>query len=296
MLSRAIVTGVLTLIVVTSHAQGYQQTPSAQRIAEGQRLFDHYNASMRNKGAAAREYLDGAYANGIAQSPENVRTVRALLATNLSTAEKVGLTRILGRLYTKNDMTGMNAAIIQDLKGLVNSGDREIARAAAMTFSRTDHFPDSADVLLRAKNNGAISNEDYHGELAHHVAVAPQADQAALVRILRAGKVGYAMEILALVSSDPSRLERIYPETKQSLYETLLENEPSFTMALGEFGLTDASRYTYWLEAVALLGSRANRAKYAEIVVDRLNDARLDPRKAMAFLASPQGKALVAEV
>ncbi|HYD60247.1 MAG TPA: hypothetical protein VEC35_07825 [Noviherbaspirillum sp.] len=296
MIGRGISACTLLAAAIATHAQGYRQVPAEQRIAEGQRLFDHYSVNMRNKGMAAREYLDGAYTNGIAQTPENVHSVRTLLASKVTVEEKAGLVRILGRLYTQNDITGMNAVIVQDLKGLVNSGEKDVARAAALAFSRLAYFRDSSDVLLRARNSGAIDDDGYYGELAHMVAVAPASDQVQLVRRIREGKNKYAMEILASFSRSPQQLARMHPETRSAILGALEENEPAFPMALGEFGLIDAMRYTDWLQSVALLGSNGDNVKYIQLVLVRLGDERLDPRKAMAFLAAPDGKALIREV
>lgn len=283
----------LFLVAITVYAQGYEAMTPAQRIEHGQHLFDHYKAKLLNKGMAAREYLDGAYVNGLAQTPENVRSVRALLSSKVTTEEKVGLARILGRLYAQNDITGMNAVIVQDLKGLVNSGDKGVARVATLVFSRLAHFRDSSDVLLQAKNNGAIGAGEYYGELAHHVSVAPAADQFELVRRIREGRNGYAMEILASSIRSSEQVARLHPETRAAILGALEENEPDFSMALGEFGLIEAIRYTAWLQLVALLESNGDNARYVQLVLGRLNDERLDPRKAMAFLAASEGKTLI---
>lgn len=282
--------------MLAANAQGFQRTPSAQQITEGQRLFDQYKANLQGKGMAARMTLEGASVNGIAQTPENVRSVRALLASTVTTEEKVALVRILGQLYMRNDAMGMNTVIVQDLKGFVNSGEKDVACAAVLTFSRLAYFHDSSEVLLQAKSRGVIDDDGYYGELAHMVTVAPAADQNQLVRRIREGKNSYAMEILASSSLSPQQLARMYPETRSALLGALEEHEPGFSMALGEFGMIEAMRYADWLQAVALLGSNGDNAKYIQLVLMRLSNERLDPRKVMAFLAASQGKTLISQV
>lgn len=259
-------------------------------------MFDQYKAGMQGRGMAARMQLEGVSVNGIAQTPENVRSVRALLASRVTAEEKGALVRILGRLYTRDDVTGMNTVIVQDLKGFVNAGEKDVALAAVLVFSRLAYFPDSSEVLWQAKSRGVIDDDGYYGELAHLVAVAPADAQNALVRRIGEGKNPYAMEILVSSCCSPNQLARMYPETRSALLGALEENEPGFSMALGEFGMIEAIRYAAWLQAFALLGSHGDNAKYVQLVMTRLSDERLDPRKAMAFLASSQGKALIRDV
>jgi hypothetical protein len=278
-------------LALAQSGNGRPTTP--QQTAEAQNLYEQYNAKYRNKGADARQVLDGVYANGLAKTAENVKSIRASLASNVTKDEKVALVRILGSLYTYDDRTKMNNAIAQDLRGMAHSDDKDIARAATLSFSRLGYFQDSPDVLLNARNKSFIEVNEYYGELAHMVRNAPVNDQLNLVSKIKSGKSRYAAEILAFVAQDKEASKKIYPETKKLIQSCLEENEPGFAQATGEFSLTNAIQYATWLHAVATLKSDTSNVKYGDIVFSFLNDEKTEPRKIMAFLSSSEGKSFI---
>jgi hypothetical protein len=285
----------------TASAQ-YAPQPSSPRMAapqaalRGQQLLELYNSKYRNHPVEGRNTLDAIQANGLAKTADNVKSIRALLASRVTNEEKIALARILGSLYSPDDKTGMNTAIAQDLRGLSRAGAKDVARAATLAFSRLAYFPDSPDVLLSAKNRGLIDADTYYGELAHLTAYAPAHEQANLVATIKNGKNRYAAEILASLSHDAITMQRFVPETKVQLLSLLEESEPEFPKALGEFGYTDAIRYATWLHTASLLKRDATNASYKDLVMARLSDEKTDPRKIMAFLASAEGKQLMKDV
>jgi hypothetical protein len=273
-----------------------KSSPNPQRINEAQTLLNQYNTQYRNSGIEGRKMLDGVHATGLGKTADNVKSIRSLLTSAVSNDEKVALARILGSLYTPDDITGMNNVIAQDLKREVYSGQKEVARAGMLAYSRLNYFPDSGDVLLYAKNNGVIDTETYYGELAHLVPYAPANDQFSLVAKIKEGNSPYATEILAFITKNPEVMKKVYPETQKAILATLQNREPKFAQALGEFGLIDAIRYSTWLHSVAVLDSANSNVRYEDAVLSHLNDQWVDPRKIMAFLLSAEGKALIKSI
>jgi hypothetical protein len=273
----------------------YSRPPqSAQQAAEAQKLLSQYTTRFRNSGQEGRMLLDAI--QGLAQTAENVQAVRSLLASNVTAEERVGLARILGRLYTYDNKTGLNAVIAQDLRNLVYTGSKEVAGAAVLAFSRLAYFKDSQTVLRYAKDNGYIDADAYYGELAHLFPFAPPNDQLGLVSEIKSDKNRYATDILASQLGDAQILATSFPETQRALKQYLEENEPDMPPALGEYDVIDAIRYVYWLHAVAALSASTRDASYSEMVFAHLNGDKTDPRKIMAFLSSSRGKIFISNV
>lgn len=270
---------------------------TAQKEARAQQLLSEYIAKFRNNASEGRKLLDELYVNRLAKTADNVKTVRALLASTVTSEEKVGLARILGKLYTKENATGMNVAIANDLRGLTQSGQTDVARAATFTFSRLGYFPDSAEVLASAKNRGLIDDEAFFGELAHIAPSAPGNDQVNLLSKIRAGKSRYGADVLAYQIQETGSMKKFSSEAKVQLLYTLAENEPGFpVMAIGEYDLSDGIRYSTWLHAVATLERDTKHITYQDVVMARLGNEKIDPRKIMAFLSSTEGKRLIKDV
>ncbi|MCX7170066.1 MAG: hypothetical protein NTY41_07155 [Proteobacteria bacterium] len=282
--------------ILLSNQIAIAQNTGNTSSANAQDLFGQYNSKFRNSGLEGRQMLEDIQAQGLAKTAENVKSTRSLLSSSVTSDEKVVLARILGSLYTYGDKTGMNNAITSDLKGLVYTGQKEVARAGVLAFSRLGYFRDSNDVLLYARNNGFIDTDEYYAELAHIVLFAPAHDQVDLVSKIKDGKNRYATEILASITQDPEAIKNVYPETQKSILSSLDASEPAFAQALGEFSLIDAVRYSTWLQSVANLSSAAGNVKYEDVVLARLNDDKIDPRKIMAFLMSPEGKNLIKKI
>jgi hypothetical protein len=286
-------------LIVSGHlalAQYSGPPQSAQQAAEAQNLLSQYSARFRNSGQEGRLLLDAIHAAGLAKTAENVQAVRSLLASDVTAEERICLARILGRLYTYDNKTGLNVVIAQDLRNLVYTGPKEVASAAALAFSRLAYFKDSQTVLRYAKDNGYIVADAYYGELAHLFPYAPPNDQLGLVSKIKSGKSRYAAEILASQLGDAQILATSLPETQRALKQYLEESEPDMPQALGEYGLIDAIRYEYWLHSVSTLSASNGEASYSEAVFAHLNSDKTDPRKIMAFLSSNRGKLFITNV
>jgi hypothetical protein len=304
MMRRTLLVAAFGLLIHSAVLAQYAVRASASDIASAEikamrseNLLEQYKSKHRNNAHEGRKVLDEMYALGMVKNAENVKAIRALIASKVTNEEKVALARILGGLYSADDPTGMNATIAQDLRGLTHDGQKDVARAATLTFSRLTYFPDSPEVLLSAKKRGLIDMDEYYGELAHLTAYAPANEQANLVSTIRNGKNRYAAEILAFVSQEAAIMKKFYPETKKQILSLLEEHEPEFSkVAIGEFDYTDAVRYSTWLHATATLNRDVKNTKYHDLIMARLNDEKIDPRKIMAFLASSEGKRLIKDI
>jgi transposase-like protein len=276
-------------------AQRFMRAPSEQ-LEKGKALFAQYNAQHRNNPTQGRRILDEVYALGLPTTAESVTAIRAALASQVSNEEKVALARILSRLYTPENLTGLNDAIVRDLKGISNSGDRDLARAATLAYSRLGYFADWPDVLLSARTRGVISADTYFGELAHLAPFAPANDQLILLKAIRNAKNIYASEILAMAVNNPETNAKFSPETRAEITALLEETEPNFGQALGHFDYIEADRYSVWLRAFASLKGSAFNKKGAELIMGKLNNDQTDPRKIMAFFTSRYGASVIKDI
>jgi hypothetical protein len=276
---------------------GARSTPNAQQLNEAQAMIGQYIVQYHNNsGLEGRKVLEHVHALGLDITADNVKITRSLLSSTMKSDEKVVLTRILGSLYTHNNKTGMNSEITQDLKGVIYSDQKEVARAGVLAYSRLGYFTDSGEVLLHAKNSGIIDTDEYYGEIAYLVPYAPANDQINLVTKIKGANNQYAMEILAFSTQDSEIRTKVDAEAKKIVLSSLEANEPGFAQAPKEFSLIDAVRYSTWLQSIATLSSATSNVKYEDVVLAHLNNFNTDPRKIMAFLMSSDGKTLIQKI
>jgi hypothetical protein len=270
-------------------------TIHASAPEKGQAVFDQYLVQSRGSapGAAA---LEEVFVNGIPKTAKNSGALRSLLASKVTAEEKLMVTRLLAKQYARNDPTGMNHLILLDLKTLSASQDVPLARAATLAFSRLGFFADHQDVLLSAKDRGVIEEDTYYGELAHVFAFAPAADQERLAKVLRASRNYYASQIVAMVVNNAPVAKNIAPRSRPEFVSYLEDLEPSFSMALGQFDFVEAIRYSAWLRALANLKASDSNKQGAEVIMAKLDDGSVDPRKVMAFLVSEFGPELMTKI
>jgi hypothetical protein len=274
---------------------GVAASAGAPGLETGQVLFMKF-AQAGGGGPRAPEALEEVFAKGMPKTTQNTSALRSLLVSKTSNEEKVILTRLLAKQYAPDNPTGMNHLILQDLKQLANAADVAVAREATFAFSRLGYFPDYQDVLQAAWKRGTIDDDSYYGEFAHVLAFAPAPDQETLARVLRASKNVYASRIVAMVVNNAAVASKISASTRLELAAYLEVVEPRFAMALGQFDFVDAVRYSAWLRAVASLSAPVSNRQSAEIIMAKLSDANVDPRKVMAFLVSEFGPGLMSQI
>lgn len=246
-------------------------------------------------GIAGRNELDRIFVQGFPRTEQSVRAVRALLKAGPSGDEKIALTRILGQLYSPDNLTGSNADILLDLRGLVSDNNKEVARSAALTFARLGYLPGSEALLKTAFDNKVLSADDYYGELAHMTSLAPADVRDEMLTTVRNASNAYAADILASsLNQNPKLLSGYSVRAVEEMTQLLAKSEPRFASASGEFGLTDAVRYANWLRASAQLTSSASGAELDATIVARLSTPGTDPRKIMAYLLTPEASSVLA--
>lgn len=281
---------VLALVAVAANSQGaVVGTSRAGPSAES--LFEDYGARLYGTAAGART-LERIYATGVALTPRNARLVRNALSRKITDDEAVALVRILGSLYSHDDQTQMNAEILRDLRSHTHSANDGIARAAVLSLSRTVYTDDLDSILSYASKRKLISKDEHYGELAHAYIHAPHNKQAGLVALIAKESNGYALEILA-GSVNAQNVRRLDPAGARALADLFSANQPMFSMALSEFGYRDLLRYNYWLNATALLREVSGQGSYDDFVLAQLADDANDPRKALGFLGSQEGRPII---
>jgi len=251
-------------------------------------------AYVPKPGIAGRDELDRIFAQGVPLTTQSALAARALLQRGLSDDEKIALARILGRLYAPDDPTGYNADILLDMRRLLGDRNKQVARSAALSFSRIGYLPGSDAVLRDAFDNQVLGADDYYGELAHMAPQAPAHVQAAMLFAIRASSNAYAVDILAGSINDNSKVLQGYSaHAVEEIARLLAGAEPRFPAATGDFGLTDAVRYANWLRATAQVESLAQGTDLDAAIVARLGMPGTDPRKITAYLLTPEASSLL---
>jgi hypothetical protein len=264
------------------------------RLPEYQNELGQSLNNSRQPSSRGVALLDEVYILGLEPSADNVEAVRALLASNVSFDEKVSLTRILARFYSPQGPNNVNEKILSALRGLIASGHKDLGREAMYAYSRTGYFPDSIDLLTRAKNAGYFADKDYHGELAHLLPYAPEAAQNEIMNRIASGREEYASDILALTISNPEQLKRLPTGIKERVMQFLAVTEPKLTPATGAFSMSEGVRFTYWLHAMATLSEATSKTSYVDFVNRVLHDPSTDPRKIMFFFVNSEGRQVIA--
>ena len=288
------VLAIALLFVVVSSAQAQRQL-DPQRQQTAQKLFKSYNpaAAVASQRIELLEQVDSM---GLPANPTNVSDVRHLLSSKVSSEEQVALLRILSGMHTYDDRAGQNAIIAAEMRKMSQLGDKSVARAATLSYSRMGYHADLADVLAQARSKGILTADEYFGELAHGLPYAPAQAQGELAALLTKGDNDYATKILAEAAGHQELDAMLYPEVRTSILSLLTRHEPVMSSALGEFGYVDAIFYVTWLKAVATFTEATGGKSYTEVVMAHLNDPKADPRKLISFLESDEGKRLMTAV
>ncbi|CAN7706968.1 hypothetical protein LJR290_005855 [Variovorax sp. LjRoot290] len=245
-------------------------------------------------GIEGRNELDRIFAQGVPLTSRSALAARALLKAGISDDEKIALARILGRLYSSDNATGYNADILLDLRSLIGDNNKEVARSAALSFSRIGYLPGSDAMLKSAFETHVLSADDYYGELAHMARLAPVGVQDELLSAIRSSANSYAADILAgSIHDDPKILKGYSTHSVNEIGQLLAKSEPRFASATGDFGLTDAVRYAHWLRASAQIESLAQGTDVDAVIVARLSLPGTDPRKITAYLLMPEASSIL---
>ena len=163
---------------------------AAIAVARGREDSHNSLASYVPKpGVEGRIELDRIFAQGVSLTSRSALAARALLKAGLSDDEKIALARILGRLYSPDNPTGYNADILLDLRSLIGDNNKEVARSAALSFSRVGYLPGSDALLKSAFETHVLGADDYYGELAHMAPLAPVGVQDELLSAIRRRRI-----------------------------------------------------------------------------------------------------------
>lgn len=225
----------------------------------------------------------------------NVKRVRAALHAARSENDKIDQIRLLATLYSRSNASGMNDAIVSELRALAASPSRRIARSATYPLAQAVGAEETIEILQRAKRAGLMESEEVAGELARALRFAPREQQLRFVQLIGAEQSRYGVDVM-VAGFGSNLLDPMLPETRQAVGELLRRTRIEFPRAAGSFGYVDAIRYAGWLHASALTEQWITRQPYEITVMAHLDDPETDPRKLIAYLGTPEGKELMARV
>lgn len=89
-------------------------------------------------------------------SAANVKRVRAALHAARSDQDRIEQIRLLASLHARGNPSGMNEAIVGELRTLSESPRRRIARSAIYPLAQAVAADETIEILLRAKRSGQI--------------------------------------------------------------------------------------------------------------------------------------------
>lgn len=202
---------------------------------------------------------------------------------------------ILAGLHNRENTTGANNDIALELKMLAADPNKQIAHDAAMYYARLEYLPGTEHVLKQALESGALDTDSYYRELAHLITSAPTEKQKEFLAEIRASSNRLASDILAeALNSGQDFNAAPFLKSSEDMAKLLRATEPGFDYGVGQFGMTDAIRYTEWARASAAIESQKTGRNMEEIIVAKLSEPGTDPRKIMGYLSSPEAAPLLA--
>jgi hypothetical protein len=261
----------------------------------GNEIFERYRQGGQH-GYAGRMMLDEVDVLGIDKTAKNFKLVSDLLKSHTSNEEKEVLAKILASFYSREDANGWNSQVLDDLRQLTHSGNKELARAAILSFSRLGYFPDSESLLLAAKNSKYITDRDYYRELSYVLLLAPAANQKLIADTIKAGGNSLSAEIFSSMLQDKDSVKIMSPEALAIIKAFIFEHEPKFSQAPDEFGLVDAVRYGEWLNAVAVLRGGNDSRHVDSVLMEHLSNVNTDPRKMISYLMTSDADRFISNV
>lgn len=234
--------------------------------------------------------LESLYNKEIDKTSDNMDFLSQTLASS-SSDEKIVAARLLASLYTFGESSDWNAKVKQALRKSIDSTDAKVATNALLRYSRLGFFPDTVELLELHYKSGRLNENDLYGEFAHIFAFAPETQQLQLLEKIRKSKNAYALDIVSARIKDVEFTKTLTSSTRISLQTLLQSNQPRFSVAIGEFSLTEAVIFSDWLHALSLLSALNGTGEYDNVVLANLNGTTSNPKKAISFFSSPEGKA-----
>jgi len=241
-------------------------------------------------GVEGQILLDTVRGKKLERTTFNYKTISDLLKSNISSEEKATLAKLLGDFYSQNDVEGLNARILDDLRQFSGTNDATLGRAITLTYSRLGFFPDSEQMLASALSLKQISSQEYYGELSHLLPYAPAGHQKIMINSIISGNQPFSAEILTSLLQDDRTRNRISPDALTAVKSFILQNEPKFPIEQSEFGLMDAVRYGEWAKSYSMLTGNDGSKQTTPSIVMRLTNSQADPRQIIAYLITPEGQ------
>lgn len=249
-----------------------------------------YVSASRDAGDDAILLLESLYASGLDKTPENFGEIVRLLDTEVPNDHKALLIRLLASFHAKDGPRSLREEARRHLRLLAGSGDKALATAALMSYSRLGYLPDTESLLETQLKRGFISKDDAYGELAHLTHLAPQGAQKHLIEKIGDSRNAYAIDILASNVHDDDARRYMSADAKRALQTVLEQNQPVLTGAMGEFSLMEAIVYSDWLHALASLTTENTGTAYDDVIMSHLEGPTSNPKKAISYFLSDAGK------
>lgn len=263
---------------------------------QGENLLAAYEARNSSRDDHAVRELEAIYAGGLPPTKAVIETARRLLRSASSDEERALLAKILGSLYHQTDDVGLKNDMALDLATLLRgTGSKEVGRAVALTYSRLGYLEDSVELLTLARTSGFIEDNDFYGDLAHLVPLAPSAEQSKILETIRVANNEFSREVLATNLNRAEFVETLSPDVVSQAKSVLELNEPAFTGSPSEYGMFDAIRYEKWLNAMRNLNDRGEARSSDDFLAKKLLEPGADPRKLLAVFSSEEQTFPIAE-
>jgi hypothetical protein len=282
---------VASLVAVNAQAQRPGEaaySPTTDRVA-----IQSVSAVLSGSASADErlQAIESLYDKEVMPSEANLSALEQLADRGSSIQERVAAIRVYALLYSPENPPAENERLRARLRALAQSEQKSVASTAILRYSRLPYSDDTESLLDLNFSRGFLNDDDLQGELAHMFPFVPPERQIHLLERLDLGNSGYALDVLASLMKPATARSRLSSATRQKLIDVMLRHQPGFSVAIGEFSLKEAITFSDWLHVLASLYSEASISSYENVILAYLDGPAANPKRAISFFASPEGKA-----
>lgn len=157
---------------------------------------------------------------------------------------------------------------------------RKIKRDRLFHYSRSGNFEDTHLILKTALAEGLISEDEYHGELAHMFHLPVSHPHTIISEIIKSGNA-YGFEVLVSSLEENHNIAKsMSANERQDVFDQLNKNKPEMVSDMSLLGVGSVSKYTSW---VGSLRAFSTEEAFVKNLNDLIENRISDPREAFGL-------------
>lgn len=150
-------------------------------------------------------------------------------------------------------------------------------RGRIFDYSRSGNYSDTRDFLLKALNDGKISEKEYFGELGHMLSIEVK-DPLSIIKEIVNSKNEYGLTVMYhALSSNVFLPQDMSRDERTEAYDLISSSQPKLNGGIHELGLFDAFDYENWMLTLRNMSADKFRETFNANIASGLKDPREYP-------------------